>query len=441
MTDQTAATQAPPPPTPSALAAAAAAAEHRLLAEITCPNCWHVFPPEQTLFVARHDDLIGDRIVGETAYRRFLPSRFDAHGDAIDARGMACQELACPRCHLTIARPLIELPPLFTSIVGVPASGKSYYLATMTWQLRRLAAKFGFVLTDGDPISNTQLQQNEETLFMAANPAQPVSLTKTELSGEALYQTIFFDGHRQSFPRPFVFSVTPTRDRETPQFPYRSLVMYDNAGEHFLPGQDQTHSPVTLHLAQSAAIFFLFDPLQDPRFRKHCKSNDPQLTHGSRPDAGEAAQTVTHRQEVILNELAARVRRYNGLSQTARHQRPLVMILAKADAWLRDDRFDQEPFKQVDGKLMLDADVIQTVSDNCRQLMVDTCPEVIAAAEGFAERVIYLPASSLGTSPELAHNEGTRFLGIKPESIQPKWVTVPLLWTLSQTNKGLIDIA
>ena len=36
----------------------------------------------------------------------------------------------------------------------------------------------------------------------------------------------------------------------------RLLVLYDNAGEHFLPGADQATRPVTRHLGRSEAIVF-----------------------------------------------------------------------------------------------------------------------------------------------------------------------------------------
>jgi len=143
------------------------------------------------------------------------------------------------------------------------------------------------------------------------------------------------------------------------------------------------------------------------------------------------------RQEVILNEMIARVRRYKGLSQTARHRRPLVMILAKADLWLSHDLFDQDPIINGD-PARLDLPQINKVSDACRRIMLETCPEIVSAAEGFSPRVIYIPVSSLGRSPELVEKGETRFYGIRPGQIEPKWVTVPLLWSLSQMVHGLV---
>ncbi|MEO1961781.1 MAG: hypothetical protein ABGW82_12575, partial [Paracoccus sp. (in: a-proteobacteria)] len=63
---------------------------------------------------------------------RFSPERFDIKCGAIDPRGYPSTDVACPKCHLAIARPLIEIPPFFLSIFGAPSSGKSYFLAAMT---------------------------------------------------------------------------------------------------------------------------------------------------------------------------------------------------------------------------------------------------------------------------------------------------------------------
>src|ERR1019366_8497429 len=91
---------------------------------ITCPHCWHVFSPDQILWVSEHADLMGDTVLGPEQSRRFLPSRFNTERQALDAKDTPCRTLACPRCHLVIPRALIENEPLFLSIIGGPASGK-----------------------------------------------------------------------------------------------------------------------------------------------------------------------------------------------------------------------------------------------------------------------------------------------------------------------------
>ena len=134
---------------------------------MTCPHCWERFAPEQVLWISEHVDLLGDPLLGPEQQQRFLPSRFTIDGDAIDSRGMTCRTLACPQCHLPIPRAMLEMEPLFVSILGAPASGKSYLLTAMTWQLRQvLPLHFKVAFTDADPASNRVLNECEESLFL-----------------------------------------------------------------------------------------------------------------------------------------------------------------------------------------------------------------------------------------------------------------------------------
>lgn len=413
------------------------AAQTGLLSEILCPNCWHKFPPEDLLFISRHDAMVGDDIAGPVAYRRFLPSRFNITGDALDPMGVVSQQIACPRCHLEIARPLIEMLPFFISIVGAAGSGKSYLLASMIWQLRSQAARLGFTLTDGDPKANYELQRYEELLFMNAHPDRPVALRKTVRDGHELYQTVTLDEQSQTFPKPFQFTIAPVAHHpNAQQFPYRSMVLYDNAGEDFLPGEDKTNAPVTLHLAESAAVMFVFDPTQDARFRPLCNKNDPQLTSGIR----NSKDHTLSRQEVIFNEMVARIRKYKGLGQGEQHTRPLIMILAKADTWLDIPEFTDEPITN-EPDAGLDLPAIAKVSDHVREVLKNRCPEIVHAAEAFSSHVVYIPVSSLGCSPELVTSANDSFLGIRPQNIKPRWVTTPMLWALAKSVPGMVPLS
>ena len=411
----------------------------RLLTEVTCPNCWLRFSPEKVLFVARHDALLGDSVVGADAFRRFLPMRFTIEGDALDSNGQVCTQLACPRCHLEMPRAHIEMPPLFFSIVGVPASGKSYFLAAMSHGLRTQAGRLGFVFSDADPVGNAKLHMYEDQLFYNADADRPVELPKTQQADPSLVRTVVVNGQAQTFPRPFQFQVMPV-DAGSPQsqklYPFRSLVMYDNAGESFLPGADTAASPVTLHVAEAQALMFIFDPTQDPKFRQRVTSDDPQLKHGIRPGSGGTLA----RQEIILQEMAARVRRYRGLGATGTHNATLIMVLAKADLWcnLIGDDLNREPI--VEGNpTKLDLPAIRAISVQCRTLMQQTCPEIVTTAEAFCSRVFYVPISSMGTSPMLVTDGDRSFYGIRPRDMQPRWVTVPALVALNQTVSGLIE--
>jgi hypothetical protein len=406
-----------------------------LRAQVTCPHCWNSFPPEDCLWISQHPDLLGDPRLGQDHQVRFLPTRFTVEGDAIDARGFACQSLACPRCHLPIPRALLEMQSIFLSILGAPASGKSYLLTSMTWLLRQtLPQSFSMAFGDADPASNRSLNEYEERLFLNENQDRLVALDKTALEGD-LYNTVLFSGHSVSYPRPFIFSMKPLD--EHPNYKSmtrlaRAVCLYDNAGEHFLPGQDTASSPVTRHLALSRVLFFLFDPTQDPRFRRACagKTNDPQM--------GERARTS--RQETILLEAADRIRRYTGLAQNARHKRPLVVVVTKFDAWsaLLDRGPLERPWVTTRHPHLcaMDLESVEAVSASVRSLLLALTPELVSAAEGFAEQVIFIPASSLGRPPEVDPASG--LLGIRPRDLHPIWVEVPFLYAMARWMDGII---
>ena len=91
--------------------------EISLLSQITCPHCWHRFSPAETLWASAHPRLYGDARLGSDVQRRFLPTRFDAGGNAIDSQGSVCSEVCCPKCHLGIPRTMFELRCIFYSIL------------------------------------------------------------------------------------------------------------------------------------------------------------------------------------------------------------------------------------------------------------------------------------------------------------------------------------
>jgi len=102
----------------------------------TRPHCWNRFAPADALVISVHPGLLGDPVLGPEEQLRFVPSRFTADGLGLDPNGGNCPDLACPHCHLEIVRSLLTSRPLFLSIVGAPASGKSCFLAAATWALR-----------------------------------------------------------------------------------------------------------------------------------------------------------------------------------------------------------------------------------------------------------------------------------------------------------------
>ena len=415
----------------------------KLRLRVTCPHCWHVFSPQQALWVSQHPDLIGDQRLGADHQQRFLPTRFTVDGAAIDARGFACHDLACPNCHLSVPRALLEMKPVFLSILGAPASGKSYFLASMTWRLRQLLPRqFALNFGDADPVSNQRLQEYEALQFLNSNQDALVAIEKTQTHGD-LYDTVLFGDQAVNFPKPFLFSLTALEQHPNfavPRRLSRVISLYDNAGESFLPGQDTATSPVTRHLALSQALFFLFDPTQDMRFRQAChgQTDDPQMKQ--RSERLERERPV--RQETILLEAAQRVRRYTGLAQSAKHSRPLVVVVTKYDCW--SSLLHHQPLDDpwVTGSkwplAALKIDAIQQLSDRVRALLWQLTPELVAAAEGFADHVIYIPVSATGRGPET--DPATGAFGIRPRDIAPQWVEVPMLYVLSRWMPGVIAV-
>ncbi|MEZ6121929.1 MAG: hypothetical protein R3C49_01995 [Planctomycetaceae bacterium] len=394
--------------------------------------------------MAAHPGLRDDPKIPE-GQRRFLPTHFTLSGQAIDAQGEECSDIACPRCHLVIPRDLVELPPGFFSILGSPSSGKSYFLSSSLWTLRTtLSRQFAISFEDSDPVANEKLHEYEETLFVNAREDRLVALPKTELDGDLYEQVEIEHGRTMLLPRPFVF-----RMRLMPQHPKfdridkngRAICLYDNAGEHFLPGAQTANAPGTRHLAISKALMFVFDPTQHPQFRKACrgKTADPQVSQ----------DLVSFRQDHILAEATRRIRSELGLGQEERDKRPLIVVLSKYDAWkalaggaaLRRDWIFSELRA---GVHLLNLRGLQAVSVKFRELLMKLAPEIVSTSEAFSEDVIYIPVSALGCSPrelpdaEPIGNPPRRALGVLPQEIAPIWADVPLLYAIHRTLPGLI---
>ena len=412
-----------------------------ILSELICPHCWHRFAPEDSLWISEHPDLIGDPKLGDMYAKRFLPSRFSPEGDALDVQGYRTTRLACPSCHLEVPRPLYQIPAIFYSILGAPACGKSYFLASMTWQLRQmLPSHFQLTLNDADASVNARLHEYEEQQFLSVDPDQLVSIAKTETQGD-LYDQVRMGDHSITLPRPFMFTVQPTAKHPNhgrANAVSRVICLYDNAGESFLPGADSVSSPVTRHLALSECLFFCFDPTQDPRFRRACegKSEDPQMKHR----VNRLVREASVRQDTILLEAIQRVRRHAGLREDELHQRPMIIVVTKWDSWrsLLPDVSRRDPYFDVEGQKTrtLDLDRIQNASEKVGTLLHTLCPEVVAAAHGFANELTFIPVSATGVSPELDPQTGS--LGIRPRDMKPYCVEVPLLYALATRCRGLV---
>jgi hypothetical protein len=407
-----------------------------LLGRTICPHCWTAFAPEDVLWVSSHEDLRGDARLGPDEPLRFVPTRFNVEGNALDARGFVCQVLACPNCHLTVPRALLEMEPTFISVLGSPGCGKSFFLAAMTWELRRLLPRFALSFGDADTEANILVKQYENALFLnpRADEVQPLQnlIRKTEEVGTELYRTVRYGNQLVAYPRPFLFAV-----RSRKHHPWLAtgraggcvVCLYDNAGESFEVGKDSTGSPATRHLAKAQLLLFLFDPLQDVRFRRQIQAR--------LPDTRLLDDHPSYRQEDVLQEVAARVRRALSLPHGARHDRPLIVVCTKLDAWahLLKDGDVAHPWAPVGQTTGLRLGAIQARSLAVRELLLRVCPEVVNLAEDFTNEVSYVPVSALGSRPVVGEaGKGA----IRPADIRPCWVEIPLLSGLHRRFPGLV---
>ena len=210
------------------------------------------------------------------------------------------------------------------------------------------------------------------------------------------------------------------------------MVLYDNAGEDFLPSMEDSSSAVIQHLAKSKILMMMFDPTQDVRFSSQCVSDEPQLKYGIRP--GHESGSIMVRQETLLRQMAVKMRTYLKMPQSQRVKKPLIIILPKFDVWskLTDISIEQEPydFNTQNNCLQMNLSQVEENSKKLKKLLSQLCPELVATAENLSELVRYIPVSSLGHSPSLIKKNNHTFYGVIPRQIQPKWVTVPLLYTL-----------
>ncbi|MDR0328834.1 MAG: hypothetical protein LBI05_11110, partial [Planctomycetaceae bacterium] len=394
---------------------------------------------------------------------RFLPQRFNLAGAALDPHNIPCEKMACPECHLPIPRPWLYLNNFFVSIAGAPASGKSYFLASMIWQLRKTMAKsFQSNFTDADPQMNRRIFDYETTLFTGSDdPRKLVRIDKTDIAGN-IYNNTIINGTPTQLAQPFIYTLEPmpnhplmARANKTRQV----ICVYDNAGEHFLPGADRISVPVTRHMAKSDALLFIFDPTQDVRFRAACTEpvDDPQMNPALSGSKNETQNRIhSTRQEVVLGNVLAQIRNLNFLPPHEKIKMPLIIVLSKYDAWkqLTRGKFsagkapeELSPWKSTaGGSVNYDyyrSKRVEQYSQKLRTMLLDLIPQLVSTAESTAENVTYIAVSATGGPPELGapDEQGIRPLCYRPINVKPIWAEVPFLHAQYLANKSAVPFA
>jgi len=387
-----------------------------------CPVCWTRFDAGDALSIAVHESLRGDPVLGADARLRFHPTRFNDQGLALDPMGLACTDLACPHCRRQMPPGFLEMPQSILSLIGAPSSGKSYFLAVATQVLQeRLARDFGLAFKDGDPSGNLLLNQMRHTLFSATTPDQAL-LGKTALEGST-YEKLPRLGRMVSLPRPFIYTIS----RPATAKAECSVILYDNAGEHFEPGIDIHESPGALHVATSAGLMFLFDPTANARFKQRLVGvDDPQLSMSGRVD----------QQDSILAEVESRIKRVLGLAPTERIQTPLAFIVGKSDAW---SHLLAEPLEDTVRDGALDLGAIDRNSRRVRAVLHELCPGLVMTAESLAANLRFFAVTSFGHSPVVITEGPNRGrIAPDPRRLAPTRVEDPVYWILHLTSPELI---
>ncbi|MDZ4848906.1 MAG: hypothetical protein SGI77_06405 [Pirellulaceae bacterium] len=432
--------------------------------QVLCPHCWHQFYPDQALYIATHPELYGDDVLGQNENTRYAPSQVqkDRTGIAKDPMGGTMTERACPTCHLQIPPELLIQAGKILSMVGAPASGKTYFLTSMLHELRReLVQKFGLTLRDSDSHEVKVFLDFESTLFASSAPDNLTQLSKTFEAGSQ-YNIVKINGKDFQLPKPLMFSLSPSlsnpdkRLSRTLQVP---IVLYDNAGESFeFLEEKKTGSRVTQHLSKSEAIFFIFDPALDASTRQklQSESDDPQVSPINRVppirNGGQETFVKPHRQETLLTELINRIRRQRGLPSSHLIPAPLLVCVQKYDIWKSlmpcskiiskngtvTDIVDDSSvvFSEKLGIAGLDIDEINRIGLLVRAFLEDSDPTFVELAESNFQTVRYFPVSALGTSPEVDEDVVMKLgyvreaLKVRPNKIAPFRVTHPVLWLL-----------
>ncbi len=411
------------PQSPASLPSVARKVKHRVHEEeahavvgesIACPYCRVVSSIEDLLSVSVSPGLRGDSVLGEYEQARFLPTQFNANGLALDAEGGVCTETACPNCHMAFNPDLLTTAHVTMSVIGAPGAGKSVFLASAVWECRQLLAHyFGVSFFDLDPVANRWINAYEEKFFFQTDTSTLQQIAKTDLSDATLTRSVLIDGAPCLLPLPSFFRVKRTKDDKT-----ESLIIYDSAGEHFRAGADTNDSAVTLNMLNADVLYFMFDPSAAPRFR-------PYLNLGK-----GTAENYAQRQDVILAEMVARIRRHLGTRSKVKLDRPLIIGISKAD--LLFDCLDMhiEIYKaDKKGRYRLDLGALRTLSDRAEDLLERITPEVVSTARDIADDVWFLPVSALGHNPLKE--------GVCVADIDPIWAELPIVFTLAR--RGIID--
>ena len=397
--------------------------------EFQCPICWLNFEGKDTKHIASHVELLGDSLLGNAEYRRFIPTKWDSSGNALDDFGLPSPDTACPHCHERLPAGFGEFQQHIFSIVGAPSAGKSYYLAILLKSLKRhLFHKFEISFMDQDPEYNIELNDIINKLF-SARSASEGRIQKTQMKGSN-YKQVVRGGQEVDLPKPYMFNISRTNVENTDS----CLVFYDNAGEHFLPTHSRAEDFHILHVAKASALFFLYDPLVNIDIKHDLiKVESDQLK----------LETVPDQQASILSQMNVKVSRALGKPTAKKLDSPLAVVVGKCDIWHSLVPEWDKITDPTDKGQSLNLDIIDSNSDIIRKFLNEYAPEIVSSVERISRVVRYFPISAFGHKPKkqsVSLEDGSTHEEVAPDptKIKPFLIEIPTDWAISQTIPNLI---
>lgn len=400
-----------------------------------CPHCWFEFFSEKAFFIAGHPELSagGDPVLGNFEKLRLSPSevKVDSKGVFRDSKGYHVPDRACPRCHLQIPLELLEKRPIFLSVAGPSAGGKTYFLTVMLHVLRLLLnTKFDISFDYSDSKELKTFTDLEDKLFnMGAD--KWTFLDKTLSAG--VFNKVTLEGVEVELPKPILFLMKPTatfvEDKLTKKEMVQTFALYDNAGELFELGRDLDPTFRAIeHLGVADAIMFVFDPLQDE------KTQSKLIKNGNK-DPGLLKLVEDKKilpQDKMLLSVITNAKKLRNLTHSEKIEIPLLVCVQKFDVWksllpswaIIDDGSIE--FFQPKGVFGLDYPELNRNSLLIRAFINDISPSFVTMADANFTSVRFFSVSAFGGSPEFSVAEGK--VGIRSGHLQPFRVADPILW-------------
>ena len=158
------------------------------------------------------------------------------------------------------------------------------------------------------------------------------------------------------------------------------------------PARKRLRSPVTQHLSRSRFSLFLFDPTLDRAFRRVYRPASPG-------DSAEAMSVPAGRKPCCLRRLPHPPR--PGTAAECASQPPPYRRAhqVRCLVWLAGPAAEEGSLGENRSNQRSGCRSIARCSREMRALLRKACPEIVQAAEDFAEDVTYVPVGLLGRHP------------------------------------------